>query len=127
MNEKQCFAVVNYFHDYRPDEFHHGDCIGADRQAHDLMRVTFPFTCVIHGHPPINDRKRAFCKCDMWYEAKDYIPRNHAIVDATDRLLAVTRTYDEEQRSGTWATIRYAIKVGKPVFIIRPDGVVRHS
>jgi hypothetical protein len=44
-------------------------------------------------------------------------------VDATGWLLAAPRTKTEEQRSGTWATIRYARKLGRQVCLLWPDGL----
>lgn len=49
--------------------------------------------------------------------------RNHDIVDATEWLIATPKKF-EEIRSGTWATVRYAKKVKKPVTIIWPDGSI---
>jgi len=34
---------------------------------------------------------------------------------------------EEWRGSGTWATIRYARKVGKPVTIIYPDGEIQEE
>jgi hypothetical protein len=104
-----------------PDEFHHGDCIGADEESHELTRYFTPDTPII-GHPPTNPSKRAFCEFDQIRPKKDYLLRNHDIVDETDELIATPGGFSEELRSGTWATIRYARKTGKPVTIIYPNG-----
>ena len=45
------------------------------------------------------------------------IDRNHRLVDAAGVLLAV---YNGERRGGTAATIRYAQKLGRKIFIIDP-------
>ena len=45
------------------------------------------------------------------------IDRNHRLVDAAGVLLAV---YNGERRGGTAATIRYAQKLGRKMFIIDP-------
>jgi len=106
-----------------PDEFHHGDCVGADVEAHSLVReLTFPPLIVIH--PPRNASKRAFTFKQrnkggtLQLPSKGYIERNHDIVDATDVLVAAPRTDKEEIRSGTWATVRYALRLGRVVHII---------
>lgn len=75
----------------------------------------------IHSHPPIKTDLRAFTHCDRESEPRDYIARNHAIVDSTEFMIA-TPGGPEHQRSGTWSTIRYAKRVGKRVVIIMPDG-----
>ena len=110
------------------DEFHHGDCLGCDDEMDDLIlqQGTFRVT-----HPPINEIKRAFCHkkvhstlttaCRV-LPAKDYIPRNHDIVNVSDWMIAMPHEYQEQRRSGTWATIRYAKKIKKPLTIIFPDG-----
>ena len=36
---------------------HHGDCVGADAEAHDLAKEVGLLVAV---HPPRNDKKRAF-------------------------------------------------------------------
>ena len=103
------------------DELHHGDCVGSDEQMHTMARGLGNIWIVVH--PPLNSTKRAFCIGDVIKPEKPYIPRNHDIVDATDFIVASPKGYVEELRgSGTWATIRYAKKIGKPLIIIFPDG-----
>lgn len=65
---------------------------------------------------------RSYCQGDVIKEEKEYIQRNHDIVDDSDMLIAFPSTMNEILRSGTWATIRYAKKRGKMVLIIFPDG-----
>jgi len=104
------------------DEFHHGDCIGSDQQAHDIVRNIRKEVKII-GHPPKYNKFRAYCEFDMEHKVHDYLNRNHYIVDDTDALVATP--FDEETlRSGTWSTVRYARKLGKIVYIIKPDGKV---
>lgn len=105
----------------RPREFHHGDCIKADEQAHAIVREECP-DCVIHVHPPINKTKRAFCKGDVIYEPKLYLVRNAHIVSAATILAAAPEHMHEELRSGTWSTIRRARKYGKEVRMLWPQG-----
>ena len=97
------------------NELHHGDCIGADADAHDL------FTGEIHIHPPDNSSKRAFKK-GIIYQEKSYLDRNKDIVNNCDILIATPKSETEELRSGTWSTIRYAKKIQKTIFIIYPNG-----
>lgn len=108
------------------DEFHHGDCVGADESAHGFvtnLQVLRPGLIVV-GHPPVDESRRAFCLCDQTWMPKPFLDRNHDIVNATDWLLALPATEQEVQRSGTWATIRYARRQRKPIVIIYPDGHV---
>jgi len=104
-------------------EFHHGDCVGADADAHEIMVTDHDIII----HPPKNPSKRAFCKKYREIrEEKEYLDRNHDIVDETDMLIACPCGHSEVIRSGTWATIRYATKRGKLVFIIYPDGTISY-
>lgn len=50
------------------------------------------------------------------------LERNHSMVNVSDTLLATPSGIEEELRSGTWATIRYARKNHLRVFIVWPDG-----
>ena len=104
-----------------PEEFHHGDCVGADAQAHIIALEHLDLQ--VHMHPPI---KKGFCAHSKGavkiYEDKEYLDRNRDIVDATEILLACPKRNKEELRSGTWMTVRYARLQGKDVCIIYPDG-----
>ena len=104
--------------------FHHGDCVGADEQAHALSKE-FRYAPIIH--PPKNPAKRAFCFAPMddMREPKDYLARNKDIVRESHAMIAAPAEYDEQLRSGTWSTIRYAEKLGRPVVIVFPDGSQR--
>ena len=100
-------------------DFHHGDCIGADVEAHDIA-LELGLIPVIH--PPQNPSKRAFKPATTILPTKDYLDRNHDIVDGTLLLIACPKEPEEQLRSGTWATIRYAKKTNKNIYIIIPDG-----
>ncbi|MFQ5741967.1 MAG: hypothetical protein ACE5HV_00080 [Acidobacteriota bacterium] len=117
----QWSKVRAYVHGLAPEECHHGDCIGADAEFHGICRG-FKFKIIVH--PPLKRIKRAFCKGDETLPALPYLERNRAIVDECDELLACPYERREQLRSGTWATIRYARKTGKPVRIIYPDGFI---
>jgi len=101
---------------YPIDEFHHGDCIGADKQFHEI--VNDPERTYIH--PPINEVKRAWCYSKHILKSKPYLDRNHDIVNSTDVLIVAPKTNQEVLRSGTWATLRYALVIGKIVMPIYP-------
>ena len=88
---------------------HHGDCLGADVQAHKLAH-SLGIPIVIH--PPVNGTNRAYCRgAKKVLEEKEYLERNHDIVDACDVLFVAPFTNTEQMRSGTWAAFRYAMKV----------------
>lgn len=101
----------------------HGDCVGVDAQAHELMVVRPGGRSQIIIHPPRNPQRRAFCDdYDLAKPLKEYLERDQDLAMACDMLLAVPSHDKEQLRSGTWATARYAYKAGKLVLIIHCDG-----
>lgn len=117
-----------------PVEFHHGDCIGADAEAHEIV-MSFnvgrleAHKTKIHIHPPVNNKSRAFCGVDnalkycTVHKSEKYLKRNRSIVDASDILVAMPNQQKEILRSGTWATVRYAKKKKVELYVILPDGI----
>lgn len=99
----------------------HGDCIGAD---HDFHRIVRRLNGKIHLFPPIDNHKRAFCDYDIIEPEAEYLVRDHDIVDACELMLATPSGDTEILRSGTWATIRYARKSKRTMWVINPDGSV---
>ena len=117
MTHDQLMLFADIISDLQPVQFHHGDCIGADKEAHGIVRAILP-NCNIVVHPPVKGDKRAFCNADVILAPREYLERNRDIVDACDILIATPKSAKEELRSGTWATVRYAIKSHKPVKLI---------
>lgn len=116
MSQRQQQALIAFLRHNEINEFHHGDCIGADYQAH-VVAVHFKIPVVIH--PPSIETKRAWCEEVTILEPKPYLDRNHDIVDACDALIAAPSSDDEELRSGTWATVRYARKRRLPIVFLK--------
>lgn len=115
--QKATFSLI--LHHCGPREFHHGDCKGADADAHvGVSVVSFP--CKIVIHPPENGDLRASCAGEV-RPVKGYFARNRDIVAETDALVACPKGPDTG-RGGTWYTINYARARGKPVLIVWPDG-----
>lgn len=102
------------------EEAHHGDCIGADADFNELC-IGLKIPVILH--PPTDPKKRAFCSNGVIniLREKAYLTRNKDIVNTCDHLIA-TPSGSEVLRSGTWSTIRYAKKVGKPVTVVYPNG-----
>lgn len=107
-----------------PSEFRHGDCIGSDEEAHGLVRE-FAKDCRIIVHPPLNESYRAFCVGDRICPQEDYLKRDRAIVRASSIFLATPAGFQEEIRSGTWYTVRYAESCNLRTLIVFPDGLKR--
>jgi predicted Rossmann fold nucleotide-binding protein DprA/Smf involved in DNA uptake len=105
-------------------EFHYGGCVGADAEAAQIAANRPGAKLVLH--PPSNSTMLAevsLASHEM-RPAKPYLQRNRDIVDETDMLIAAPHGMTEELRSGTWATIRYARKLKRPITICWPDGFV---
>ncbi len=108
----------------RVDEFHHGDCIGADDEAANVVAAVTPKPRIV-CHPPINESKRAFNKhSDEVLGAYEYLERNRDIVNAVTMLFVCPKEMQEIQRSGTWSTYRYARRRSKRIVVVFPDGSV---
>lgn len=101
---------------FRPIFHHGGKMSGADAEAHDMAR---DIGYIITIHPPEKSRLRANCDGDKVLWRRSYLDRNHDIVNSCSVLIACPKG-KEYLRSGTWATIRYARKVDKPVILIMP-------
>ena len=119
MTENQKYMFRDFVDRHQPAEFHHGDCVGADAEAHAIVRSCVP-CCVIILHPPENQSKRAWCDADVSMRSKPYLERNHDIVDSCHNVVACPGQATEVLRSGTWATIRYARKQAKQLVIFLP-------
>lgn len=125
MTEKQAKVFMEFIDFNAPDitEFHHGDCIGSDEQAHRAVKRILGESFSVHIHPPEDSSRRAWCgdEHDVVAEPKPYLVRDADIAAAAQVLVATPRQAEEVQRSGTWATIRRAAK-NSLVVIIYPDG-----
>lgn len=97
-------------------ELHHGDCIGADAEAHNIARQLGGIKVV--GYPCDIESKRAHCLVDEVKAVLKPLVRNKLIVQSVEYLIVAPRTNEEELRSGTWSTYRYARQVGKPLKIL---------
>ena len=103
----------------REDElvvFHHGDCKGADAEAHAIARA---LSIKIIIHPPVKRIMRAYCEgAAEILPPEDYLERDRCIVDSTIGVIAAPKSDKEELRSGTWYTVRYARKMNKRVHLL---------
>lgn len=105
---------------------HHGDCVGSDAVAHEIAKRVDAFIVI---HPPIDSSQRAWCKgADKLFSPEPYLIRNREIIKAgIDGLIATPIQYTEVLRSGTWATIRYARKLRRHIWIVLPDGTIKEE
>jgi len=100
-------------------EFHHGDCVGADQQLFEVATI-LGFTTVAHPWP--DGPKRAHTDSDVILPWRDYMDRNEDIAFVCDELIATPKESTEQQRSGTWSTVRRARRFHKPITIVLPSG-----
>lgn len=97
---------------------HHGDCVGADAEFHEICRELGFY---IHVHPPTISTERAYCMgYDVIEPARPYARRNQDIVNATDYDFAAPE--NALGNGGTWMTIGMARRARKPLVIIHTDG-----
>jgi hypothetical protein len=131
MTREQRIAVTQILDEKKVTEMHHGDCVGADSEAHQIaQRAATVHRIVIH--PSNTEYKRAFCTLDwLGYSGgvhilspKHYLDRNRDIVEESSFLIAAPKGFSEELRSGTWATVRHARKLKRKIYIVFLDGRV---
>jgi hypothetical protein len=124
-------CVTRWASSIAPMTAHHGDCVGADAEFHGFVaRRGFH----IVGHLPVDEQHRAFCRFDETREPlcrfdetrepRTHMQRNRQIVTAADVMIATPSEMVEQERGGTWATIRMTRKAGKPLAVVLPDGFV---
>lgn len=102
----------------------HGDCVGADSDFDCLCRLhsieTWMRPCTMDGNE--DHRFRAYTQAKPMGKATNPMKRNREIASQCHVLFGCPPTDHEVQRSGSWATIRYARKYGKPTFLFFPSG-----
>ena len=107
---------------YHVNVLHLGDCVGADAEAYEEAILLGIATI---GHPPSDGKMRAFLDYNEERPARPYLVRNELIVaEGVDGLIAAPKGWVEEQRSGTWATVRAARKSHRHIWIVLPDGKI---
>jgi predicted Rossmann fold nucleotide-binding protein DprA/Smf involved in DNA uptake len=102
----------------------HGACVGADEAA---AVIACGLAYHVRAMPCTfrNMQSRVSLEhSDEVFDEQAPMVRNRAIVAECSVLVACPRGMHERQRSGTWATVRYARKAGKPIVIVWPDGSV---
>jgi hypothetical protein len=119
MTLKQKLKVAEIIRSNIPIEAHHGMCKGADEDFHHIIRGVACGARIV-SHPSNIKEWTSIWIADENRMCKPPLERNHDIVDETDILIACPKSDLEELRSGTWATIRYAKKKNKKLYLINP-------
>lgn len=104
-------------------QLHVGCCRGADTQA---ATVAHKFKFKIIAHPGDNlDMTVILPIFTEILTSKPNLERNRDIVDVCSLLIATPRNLVNVNRgSGTWYTVRYSHRIGKPRIVLFPDGSV---
>lgn len=131
----QQLKLESHLQKIQPELLYHGACVGADYEADKLAaklgidRHAFPSNIPTKRVSETALRSHSTLDSVLFYEPTPLAPlvRNKFIVDKCDTLIACPGEEYERLRSGTWATVRYAIKVNKPVIIIYPSGKVKNG
>lgn len=120
MTEMQKTTFSKLLHELKASRFIHGDCVGADEQAHlAAIETGVP----VRIRPCTLSSQRAFVKgYDEETDPRPPLERNKDIVHEAQIMVACPSGFNEEMRSGTWSTIRYSRRVKKPLIIVWPDG-----
>jgi hypothetical protein len=125
LTDPQKEAVRDLLRALYPRTFRHGDCIGADAQAALIANAMTPRPALI-CHPPLfSDQRAGTAFNDQTLKRKGFFERNRDIGDACEVLIGCPQAVRVRLESGgTWYTINYVEKLGKPIFVAWPDGTV---
>src|SRR5262245_59641213 len=122
MSDQQRNRITDILTVLQPQIIMNGCCEGADR---DIWEICRNWTIEFEFHPS-NPEQMAWARAHAHkYEAINTIrlplSRNRVMVRKGVRGLIATPSQNMEiLRSGTWATIREARKIGRPIWIITP-------
>lgn len=121
MHAFQIAMVRRVFRAGQPIVLRHGGAFGADFEAHAMWReVCKTSACNVW---PADAKRAALFMGQERVKVEPVMPpldRNIEIVKRSTFLVATPSKEVEEQRSGTWQTIREAAKINVPVLIIWP-------
>lgn len=124
MTEYQKLQLKTWLLKYKPliQRFSHGCCIGADMEAHEIVREVCGLSVFIAVYPSNASTRAPIPRdADFVAVAEHPLERNKKIVkDGKDTLIAAPFEMREVLRSGTWATIRFARQVHVPIFYAWP-------
>ena len=130
MTQSQRETFLRLLHEKSPSVFVHGDCVGADEQAHKIVEDNLPTVSIVVA-PSLNASLRAWCKprTGVLCEARASIARNRTIAIMCDELIAAPRKRLVPDggfipQSGTQQTIEFAQDNGRPVTVINEDGSI---
>ena len=122
-NEEVRKLLSEFLDQYPRSEFHHGDCVGADTQAHEIAKE-LGYKIIIH---PSTYNTRAWNVGDYINTPIAPLKRNKHIVNETQFMVATPKEHSEAAYGGTWHAIRYATNKRRDVFIVWPSGNITET
>lgn len=121
MNRFQQAMLQRILHRGQPILWRHGGAWGGDAESHRLWKK---FCRKSHAEVWPSDEKRAtIFRGELRTTVRDVmdpLSRNIIIVDKSKFMIAAPVRDHEEQRSGTWHTIRRAFDANRPILILWP-------
>jgi hypothetical protein len=122
----QTAAALKFMRGLKPYRVVHGGAPGFDMIAHGIAETLRVREVEIHPSTQSNVGAAGVIPGAgvVIYPELPPLERNRVIVKRIYGLLACPKTDDEELRSGTWATVRYAREAGVPVYLIKQDGLI---
>lgn len=112
--------VSGLTHTDDPELFaHHGDCVGADSEFHNIASE---YGARVIVHPGPDGEHRAYRLGFLVRDPLTHFARNRVIVAESDVMIATPYEAVAQQRGGTWYTIGHTLKTGKPLAIVFPAG-----
>lgn len=96
----------------------HGGAWGADTEAH-VVAVEAGYAIGIVPASPYHGNLESV---EWILEPEAPLKRNRRIVNCSQQLIATPAGFEEELRSGTWATVRYAARAKVPTTVVWPNG-----
>jgi len=124
LTDAQRQTLARLLAEYGSGRLHHGCCLGADAECAALLDGHHFYGEAHPSDMPSMTSRKALESALVKHPPKPPLERNRDIVAACELLIACPAETVEQQRSGTWATIRYARKVGRAVVLVWPDGSI---
>lgn len=105
---------------------HHGDCVGADSQFHDIVRPLVGSFVVAH---PAAVARQWQANRDADVVRARMLPTARNIVIVAESTIVVATPYEdvEQPRGGTWSTIRMERAADRPLAIVLRNGDVQRE
>lgn len=107
-----------------PTNFHHGDSLGAEEEAHAVARS---FGMHIVAHPSFLSELRAYCPADEVRPLRSARDRKLELMRAVDTLLVAPATAVEKPDSASWDAVRMARRLGVKLWLLLPDGTAKQG